>query len=127
MVYTCYGTILPARKGVTFLSKRWLAYMIVSLVGCALTSFGPGYGISEYVGLGILMLAFTILLFPQRPRKRRWLASGTFFVLGEMGFLLPAFWHSGMTPCISILLVIIGGLAAQSISSRAIVAEETNA
>jgi hypothetical protein len=92
--------------------------MIVGFVGITLADFGPSYGISKYVGLGILVFSIGINLYPQRPRKRRWLAVGTFFVLGETGFLLPAFWQNGAIPFISMLLMIIAILAAIFIPPR---------
>jgi hypothetical protein len=92
-------------KEVSPLGKRWpftLAYFIVGFVGITLVSFGPSYGLSKYVGLGILVLAISTNLFPHRPRKTRLLPASAFFVLGETGFFLSAFWQSGMAPFISI-------------------------
>ena len=120
-IVALYGILQLARKEVALLSKRWpfrLAYWIVALVGLSLTSLGPGYGIPKYVGLGIFVLALTILLFQQRPRKRRWLAVGAFFALTETGYLFLALWGNGMGFWLGLPFLLAGCLAAIFIPPR---------
>ncbi len=101
------------------MSKRWLftlAAIILFVVGVTVKDFGPSYGLPENVGWSIYVLAIGVNLYPERPRKRRWLALGIFFILAETGFLLP--WQNGLIFFISMLLMIAAFLAVAFIPPR---------
>ena len=101
--------------------KRWpftLAYYILALPGIILYIWGPDYGISKYVGWSVMPLAFAIMLFTQRAPKRRWLVVSMFFVLEEIGFLLPAFWQVDIAFWVSVISLIAAFMAAIFIPPR---------
>jgi len=51
--------------------------------------------------------------FPYRPRKRRWLAVGIWFILGETGNVLAAYGYTyGLDPTFFALFFYLTGLMA---------------
>jgi drug/metabolite transporter (DMT)-like permease len=82
------------------MNKRWftLVYFILALFAFAWAEFGGYSGIPGnlvlFVAFTVIIIAAIVLLFPDRPRKRRWLAVGTFFVLGVIGSLLFSYGYA---------------------------------